>query len=161
MNISFLPIHFFFLFKSITEIFSDLGKLDGFKADMVNMGSVWPFLYGYFSLKMVLMFIHIYSWYLGFHWNQCRGISLISSGWGNRCLWHCGTTHEGSCRVSMWDWPPLEVRRELRDSFLDKAEESTLISRWGGAKGLRLRCARKIGVPFEWGWVCWGTSWVS
>ena len=61
MNISFLPIHFFFLFKSITEIFSDLGKLDGFKADMVNMGSVWPFLYGYFSLKMVLMLIHVYS----------------------------------------------------------------------------------------------------
>ena len=24
-----------------------------------NMGSVWPFLYGYFSLKMVLMFIHV------------------------------------------------------------------------------------------------------
>ena len=48
---------FFFLFKSVTEIFSDLGKLDVFKAD-VNMGSVWPFLYGCFSLKMVLMFIH-------------------------------------------------------------------------------------------------------
>ena len=116
------------------------------------MGSVWPFLYGYFSLKMVLMLIHVYSWYLGFHWNQCRGISLISSGLGNRCLWHCGTTHEGSCRVSMWDRPPLEVRRELRDSFLDKAEESTLISRWGGAKGLRLSCARKLGVPLEWEW---------
>ena len=26
---------------------------------------------------------------------------LISSGWGNRCLWDCGTTHEVSCRVSM------------------------------------------------------------
>ena len=25
----------------------------------VNMGSAWPFLYGYFSLKMVLMFIHV------------------------------------------------------------------------------------------------------
>ena len=24
-----------------------------------NMGSVWPFLYGYFSLKMFLMFIHV------------------------------------------------------------------------------------------------------
>ena len=35
-------------------------KLDGFKADMVNMGSGWPFLYGFFfSLKMVLMFIHV------------------------------------------------------------------------------------------------------
>ena len=38
------------------------------------MGSVWPFLYGYFSLKMVLMLIHVYSWYSGFHSNQCRGI---------------------------------------------------------------------------------------
>ena len=34
-------------------------KLDGFKADMVNMGSGWPFLYGLFSLKIVLMFIHV------------------------------------------------------------------------------------------------------
>ena len=52
---------FFFFLKSVTEIFSDLDKLDGFKADMVNMGSVWPCLYGYFSLKMVLMLIHVYS----------------------------------------------------------------------------------------------------
>ena len=36
-----------------------MDKLDGFKADMVNMGSGWPFLYGFFSLKMVLMFIHV------------------------------------------------------------------------------------------------------
>ena len=61
MNISFLPTFFFFFLKSVTDIFSDLDKLAGFKADMVNMGSAWPFLYGYFSLKMVLMFIHIYS----------------------------------------------------------------------------------------------------
>ena len=38
------------------------------------MGSVRPFLYGYYSLKMVLMFIHVYSWYLVFHSNWCRGI---------------------------------------------------------------------------------------
>ena len=38
------------------------------------MGSAWPFLYGYFSLKMVLMLIHVYSWYSGFHLNRCRGI---------------------------------------------------------------------------------------
>ena len=31
MNITFLPI-FFFFFKNVTEIFSDLDKLDGFKA---------------------------------------------------------------------------------------------------------------------------------
>ena len=44
---------FFFFFKSVTEIFSDLGKIDGCKVDKVNMGSGWPFLYGHFSLKMV------------------------------------------------------------------------------------------------------------
>ena len=32
MNIIFLPI-FFFFFKNVTEIFSDLDKFDGFKAD--------------------------------------------------------------------------------------------------------------------------------
>ena len=26
---------------------------------------------------------------------------LISSGWGNRCLWDCGMIHEVSCRVSI------------------------------------------------------------
>ena len=50
--------HLFFFFLSVAEIFSYLDKLDGFKADMVNMGSGWAFLYGFFSLKMVLMFIH-------------------------------------------------------------------------------------------------------
>ena len=30
--------HLFFFFKNVTEIFSDLHKLDGFKVDMVNMG---------------------------------------------------------------------------------------------------------------------------
>ena len=28
--------------------------------------------HGYFSLKMVLMLIHVYSWFLGLHSNQCR-----------------------------------------------------------------------------------------
>ena len=36
------------------------------------MGSAWPCLHGYFSLKMVLMLIHVYSWFLGLHSNQCR-----------------------------------------------------------------------------------------
>ena len=42
-----------------------MDKLDEFKADMVNMGSGWPFLYGFFvfvfffPLKMVFMFIHV------------------------------------------------------------------------------------------------------
>ena len=61
MNISFLPTFFFFFLKSVTDIFSDLDKLAGFKADMVNMASVWPLLYGYFSLKIVLMLINVYS----------------------------------------------------------------------------------------------------
>ena len=53
--------HPFFFLKSVTEIFSDLDKLDGFKADMVNMGYARSFLHGYFPLKMVLMFIHVYA----------------------------------------------------------------------------------------------------
>ena len=122
------------------------------------MGSAWPFLYGYFSLKMVLMFFHDTR---GSNRIGAGASGLISSGWGNQCLWDCGTTHEGSRWVSMWDRPPLEGQRERRDSFPDKAGESTFISRWGGAKGLRLRCAGKIGVPFEWGRVCRGTSGVS
>ena len=38
------------------------------------MGYSRSFLHGYFSLKMVLMFIHVYAWYSGFHSNWCRGI---------------------------------------------------------------------------------------
>ena len=83
-----------FFLKSVTEIFSDLHKLDGFKADMVNMGLASPFLYGYFSLKMVLMFFHDTR---GSIQIGAGASGLISSGWGNRCLWGCGTTHEGFC----------------------------------------------------------------
>ena len=36
-----------------------MDKLDGLKADIVNMGSGWPFLYGFFPPKTVLMFIHV------------------------------------------------------------------------------------------------------
>ena len=179
MNISFLPILFFFL-KSVTEIFSDLDKLDGFKADMVNMGYARSFLHGYFPLKMVLMFIHVYAWYSGFHSNWCRGIrpylewmgKLVSLG-----LWHDPRGFLSSFNLrpaSSWGMtgtsgllsrqsreiyphlkmrgakgPPLEVWQECWDSFPDKAGESTLISRWGRAKGLRLRCAGKLSVPLE------------
>ena len=87
-----------------------------------------------------------YSW---FHLNRCRGIRPYLEWMGKSVSWHCGTTHEGFCRVSMRDRPPLEVQRERRDSFPDKAGELTLISRRGGAKGLRLRCAGKLGVPLE------------
>ena len=41
------------------------------------------------------------------------------------------------------------MRREGRDPIPDKAGESTLMSRSGGEKGLRLSCARKLGVPLE------------
>ena len=39
--------------------------------------------------------------------------------------------------------------REGRDPLPDKAGESTLLSRSGGEKGLRLSGARKLGVPLE------------
>ena len=78
------------------------------------------------------------------------GVSgLISSGWGNWCLWDCGTTHEGSYQVSIWDRPPLEVWQERQDSFPDKAGKSTLISRWEGQRGLLLRYDRNVGIPFQ------------
>ena len=50
MNISFLPILFLILFflRVLLRFFSELDKLDGFKANLVNMGSGWPFLYGFF-----------------------------------------------------------------------------------------------------------------
>ena len=48
---------FFFLgmLWRCTLIWTNLMDLE----QTVNMGSVWPFLYGYFLLKMVLMFIHV------------------------------------------------------------------------------------------------------
>ena len=53
MNISFLPILFLILFflRVLLRFFSELDKLDGFKANLVNMGSGWPFLYGFFFTK--------------------------------------------------------------------------------------------------------------
>ena len=49
--------HLFFLTMLLrfSVIWTNLMDLE----QTVNMGSVWPFLYGYFSLKMVLMFIHV------------------------------------------------------------------------------------------------------
>ena len=38
------------------------------------------------------------------------------------------------------------VQREGWDPFPDKAGESTLMSRSGGEKGLRISCAGKLGV---------------
>ena len=39
-----------------------MDTLDGFKAHMVNMGSGWLLLYVFFSLKVVLMFIHVVTY---------------------------------------------------------------------------------------------------
>ena len=50
-----------------------------------------------------------------------RASGLTLSGRGNWCLSEYGTTHESSSLVSMFNWPPPEVRREGRDFFPDKA----------------------------------------
>ena len=71
------------------------------------------------------------------------------SGQGNLCLSECGRAHEASFRVSVCDCPPSEVGREGRDPLPDKAGESTLMSRSGGEKELRLRGAGKLGVPLQ------------
>ena len=47
-------------------------------------------------------------------------------------------------------YDPPEVRQEGQDPFPDKSGESTLMSRSGVEKGLRLSCAGKFGVPLEW-----------
>ena len=49
------PPFFLGMLWRCTLIWTNLMDLE----QTVNMGSVWPFLYGYFSLKMVLMFIHV------------------------------------------------------------------------------------------------------
>ena len=71
------------------------------------------------------------------------------SGRGDQYLSECGTTHEASSRVSVCDRPPSEVGREGRDPLPDKAGESTLMSRSGGEKELRLSGAGKLGVPLQ------------
>ena len=76
-------------------------------------------------------------------------MGLILSARANLCLSECGTTHEAYSRVSACDRPLPEVRQDGRDPFPDKAGESTLMSRSGGVKGLRLSCAKKLGVPLE------------
>ena len=49
----------------------------------------------------------------------------------------------------MFDLTPPEVGHEVRDPLQEKAGESTLISRSGGEKGLRLSSVGKLGVPLE------------
>ena len=51
--------HLFFFFLRMLLRFSVIGTNLIDLKQTANMGSVWPFLYGYFSLKMVLMFIHV------------------------------------------------------------------------------------------------------
>ena len=58
---------------------------------------------------------------LGYIRRGARASGLTLSGRGNWCLSEYGTTHESSSLVSMFNWPPPEVRREGRDFFPDKA----------------------------------------
>ena len=51
--------HLFFFFLRMLLRFSVIWTNLMDLKQTANMGSVWPFLYGYFSLKMVLMFIHV------------------------------------------------------------------------------------------------------
>ena len=50
--------HLFFFLRMLLRFSVIWTNLMDLK-QMANMGSVWPFLYGYFSLKMILMFIHV------------------------------------------------------------------------------------------------------
>ena len=56
-------------------------------------------------------------------------------------------TYEATSRISLLDLPLPEVQREARGLFPSKARESTLMSKSGGEKGLRLSGAGKLGVP--------------
>ena len=51
--------HLFFFFLRMLLRFSVIWTNLMDLKQTVTMGSAWPFLYGYFSLKMVLMFIHV------------------------------------------------------------------------------------------------------
>ena len=59
---------FFVCFKSVTEILSYLDKLDGFKADMVNVGSGWAFLMYFFTKDVFNVYscCNMYQYYTVF-----------------------------------------------------------------------------------------------
>ena len=59
MKMSFSILIQFSFSETITEFPPHLDSLDGFEADKMSMGSRLPFLYGFFSLRMFLMFIFV------------------------------------------------------------------------------------------------------
>ena len=65
-------------------------------------------------------------------------------------MWH--DTRGFLSSFSVKHRPPHEVGRAGRDPLSNKAGESTLMSRSGGEKGLRLCGARKLSVPLEIDW---------
>ena len=54
--------------------------------------------------------------------------------------------------------PPLEMRRERRESFPEEAGKGPLISSYKAETGLLLSCGGTLGVSLEWSQVCWGMS---
>ena len=70
----------------------------------------------------------------GFQSSPCRGIRHIWSRWGIQGLFELRHNSWGCARVSRRDRPPLEGRRQCRDSFPDEEGESTLILMRGGEK---------------------------
>ena len=70
----------------------------------------------------------------GFQSSPCRGIRHIWSRWGIQGLFELRHNSWGCARVSRRDRPPLEGRRQRRDSFPDEEGESTLILMKGGEK---------------------------
>ena len=74
----------------------------------------------------------------GFQSSPCRGIRHIWSRWGIQGLFELRHNSWGCARVSRRDRPPLEGRRQRRDSFPDEEGESTLILMRGGENGALL-----------------------
>ena len=126
------------------------------------MGSVWPCLYGYFSLKMVLMLMHVYSWYSGFHSNWCRAIRPYLEWMGkpvSLALWNVPRWFLSSFNVrpdSSWGATTTSGFLSQRSRGIDPQIELRR-----GITGLFLSCGVKLGIPLEWGWVSWRPFWVA
>ena len=65
--------------------------------------------------------VYVLSRYSGLQSSQCRGISLICSGWGNLGVFELRHNSRECTRVSRWDWPPLEGWQQHWHSFTDEA----------------------------------------
>ena len=58
----------------------------------------------------------------------------------------------------LWKAPPLEMRRECQEFFLDKRRERILPLDLGGGYGAPLDVGGTLVFPLEWRRVCRGTS---